>query len=508
MRDRSASRSYSPAGEEFRREHERHRAWGLTRRHAERLRRLRGDGCAPHTLTTAGMHPERPGPNPASPSVSAGSTPPDRAVRPAARQDPGAKSPTDQLGQRGEGPIRPAASIPAERTPSPRAEKAPSHPARIAPRLPALSAPDAPIGKGAKPPSGAASQISDNASRGRVGKAHRLKPEAHLCAQGATIPTARKNASTTPTPQEVPCRDPAGTAPLRRDGKCATAAGWQTSQRDRAGLHPAANRGTAPCRTYQPLRAAAGRHGAQRGPVRATVGLVAAAASPRATARASPWEIHLASPSENRTVAAHRGTALSPADGECVTAAWPRAHLHGRPTTTRSPRSNRERHLRGPPDNDTLLPAWRRAVQSARQRCGLTAVRRRAHLDGPPKNNRHSAARQRTHLQSPPDNDMHPPGPAGNAPSRPHNNKHPPGRRGTHPHGPHNNKHPPGPQQNAASRPAQQQRPTRTGSKTQPHGPHNNPHPPGPAANRPSRPANNKHPPTRSGGNAPSRLAG
>ena len=41
MRDRTASRTYSPAGDDFRREHERHRAWGLKRRHAECLRRSR-----------------------------------------------------------------------------------------------------------------------------------------------------------------------------------------------------------------------------------------------------------------------------------------------------------------------------------------------------------------------------------------------------------------------------------------------------------------------------------
>jgi hypothetical protein len=39
MRDRSRSRRYSPANEQFRREHARHRAWGLARRHAEKLRR-------------------------------------------------------------------------------------------------------------------------------------------------------------------------------------------------------------------------------------------------------------------------------------------------------------------------------------------------------------------------------------------------------------------------------------------------------------------------------------
>jgi hypothetical protein len=46
MRDRTAARNYSPAREEFRREHARHRAWGLTQRHGERLRRQRGKSCA------------------------------------------------------------------------------------------------------------------------------------------------------------------------------------------------------------------------------------------------------------------------------------------------------------------------------------------------------------------------------------------------------------------------------------------------------------------------------
>jgi hypothetical protein len=41
MRDRTASRDYSPGRDEFRREHQRHRVIGLARRHAERLRRLR-----------------------------------------------------------------------------------------------------------------------------------------------------------------------------------------------------------------------------------------------------------------------------------------------------------------------------------------------------------------------------------------------------------------------------------------------------------------------------------
>jgi hypothetical protein len=41
MRDRMRARNYSPERERFRREHERHRAWGLARRHEEKLRRIR-----------------------------------------------------------------------------------------------------------------------------------------------------------------------------------------------------------------------------------------------------------------------------------------------------------------------------------------------------------------------------------------------------------------------------------------------------------------------------------
>ncbi len=41
MRDRTRARNYSPDRENFRRDHERRRYWGLKRRHAERLRQLR-----------------------------------------------------------------------------------------------------------------------------------------------------------------------------------------------------------------------------------------------------------------------------------------------------------------------------------------------------------------------------------------------------------------------------------------------------------------------------------
>ena len=44
MRDPTASRNYSPERDKFRREHQRHRTWGLARRHAEKLRRARDGG--------------------------------------------------------------------------------------------------------------------------------------------------------------------------------------------------------------------------------------------------------------------------------------------------------------------------------------------------------------------------------------------------------------------------------------------------------------------------------
>lgn len=65
-RDRTAARTYSPEAEAFRREHQRHRAWGLTRRHGDRLRRQRytAAACTP-TSTGLEASPTRPSPTPA-----------------------------------------------------------------------------------------------------------------------------------------------------------------------------------------------------------------------------------------------------------------------------------------------------------------------------------------------------------------------------------------------------------------------------------------------------------
>jgi hypothetical protein len=58
MRDRTKARNYSPGGEEFRREHKRHRDWGLAQRHAQKLRRLRDSNPDNHTLGTVEGHRE------------------------------------------------------------------------------------------------------------------------------------------------------------------------------------------------------------------------------------------------------------------------------------------------------------------------------------------------------------------------------------------------------------------------------------------------------------------
>lgn len=60
MRDRTRSRSYSAAGDQFRREHERHREWGLVQRHARKLRRL-------HALSS-GSPVQVPAPRPSQPT--------------------------------------------------------------------------------------------------------------------------------------------------------------------------------------------------------------------------------------------------------------------------------------------------------------------------------------------------------------------------------------------------------------------------------------------------------
>src|SRR5690349_18063760 len=91
MRDRTARRNYSAAAEEFRREHERHRRWGLAQRHGEKLRRLRFSRSAPTPAPPPGSgpgHPTPPGPPPPAPQVPAPQVVPAPRVLPASRVVP------------------------------------------------------------------------------------------------------------------------------------------------------------------------------------------------------------------------------------------------------------------------------------------------------------------------------------------------------------------------------------------------------------------------------------
>jgi hypothetical protein len=60
MRDRTAARNYSPEGDAFRREHQRHRARGLRQRHAAKLRHAQRDRAAPVTAPASRTDPTRP----------------------------------------------------------------------------------------------------------------------------------------------------------------------------------------------------------------------------------------------------------------------------------------------------------------------------------------------------------------------------------------------------------------------------------------------------------------
>src|SRR5690349_23852732 len=94
MRDRTARRNYSAAAEEFRREHERHRQWGLAQRHGEKLRRLRFSRSGLTTAPTPGSGLARstpPAPPPA-PQAPAPQVVPASQVFPAPRVVPASQA--------------------------------------------------------------------------------------------------------------------------------------------------------------------------------------------------------------------------------------------------------------------------------------------------------------------------------------------------------------------------------------------------------------------------------
>lgn len=98
MRDRTASRNHSPARDEFRREHERHRAWGLQRRHAEKLRRLRQSRSAAAPAPTLESLPPHPTvPPPPVPAARRANTSPQPLPLPAQPSPAGPKPPCRAL---------------------------------------------------------------------------------------------------------------------------------------------------------------------------------------------------------------------------------------------------------------------------------------------------------------------------------------------------------------------------------------------------------------------------
>jgi hypothetical protein len=147
MRDRTASRSYSPVGEEFRVAHERHRAWGLAQRHAERMRRLSERPHDRRPATTAGHPSHRPpaaptgtGPTLRSPASSGnpprGGDPSHRPERtaPAAAHRPQPTGQASATGHRVSTGLRTSVPARPHLTPPPAASRTADHPALNAAR--------------------------------------------------------------------------------------------------------------------------------------------------------------------------------------------------------------------------------------------------------------------------------------------------------------------------------------------------------------------------------------
>jgi hypothetical protein len=99
MRDRTKLRNYSPEADKFRRDHKRHRDWGLTQRHARRLRQIRDRSDCSRTPSTAG----NPRPSTAgNPRPSTAGNP-----RPSTAGDPRPDQARHPSGPLGDGPLQP-----------------------------------------------------------------------------------------------------------------------------------------------------------------------------------------------------------------------------------------------------------------------------------------------------------------------------------------------------------------------------------------------------------------
>ena len=110
MRDRTAGRNYSAERDAFRREHEKHRAWGLQQRHAAKLRRLQRD----RSVSLAGPAKREDHTRAAMPVRRPPARPTEPPQAPSA-QTPSAQAPSAQA---------PAAQAPAAQAPAAQAERA------------------------------------------------------------------------------------------------------------------------------------------------------------------------------------------------------------------------------------------------------------------------------------------------------------------------------------------------------------------------------------------------
>ena len=159
MRDRTKASNYSAEADAFRREHERHRAWGLTQRHARKLRRLRDgtpDGQAPSVIRQhrddqrsdpSRSRPPRPGSrewvqdqasveSPTSPDPSPRPVTPVPVPVPVPEPEPEPVPEPEPAGRHRPGP--------AGKTPPTPARQAPPAPTAEAPPAAALPSPPAP----------------------------------------------------------------------------------------------------------------------------------------------------------------------------------------------------------------------------------------------------------------------------------------------------------------------------------------------------------------------------
>ncbi|MCW2137929.1 hypothetical protein BXY51_002472 [Actinoplanes cyaneus] len=164
MRDRTLSRNYSVEREEFRREHERHRAWGLRQRHTRKLVRSGWSASAAWAAVTAGEDqlrqavpavpapPQTADPAPRPPfSVAAPSV--ERVpvgTPPSPQHVPGPPTPTSQqlapcVPTPAVPQLAPSAPAPAPATGSPQLAPSPPAPAPASPQLaPSPPAPASP----------------------------------------------------------------------------------------------------------------------------------------------------------------------------------------------------------------------------------------------------------------------------------------------------------------------------------------------------------------------------